>query len=40
MDNGGPTDAQVKENGDESTKTERSRIEGELKAAIERKGGI
>lgn len=37
MDNGGPTDAQVKENGDESTKTERSRIEGELKAAIERK---
>lgn len=37
MENGGPTDAQVKENGDEATKAERSRLEGELKAAIERK---
>lgn len=37
MENGGPTDAQVKENGDEATKAERSRIESELKAAIERK---
>ena len=37
MENGGPTDKQVRENGDEASKAKRSELEAELKQALERK---
>lgn len=37
MENGGPTDKQVREGGDEASKAKRSELEAELKQALERK---